>query len=180
MTPTKPTELEFVRARRAKVSDRLAILEPEQQALRDELVCLVAAENVLLKYAETYGQDQPHEPVKPAQPAVPRRRQKAAAPSNGEDKPVYANLVIEALERHPHGATADDIRTSVENIFPSARPNIIAVAINRHVKAGRIVHDGESYWLPERKVDTADEPVMEHHQTEPDESKNWRGDEAAE
>jgi hypothetical protein len=132
MPTTAPTILDQITAEKTKLSERLARLDGERTQVATELTDLEAAERVLARFSKTPL------PRKPA-PAAARKtmapgrlaRREPSTPSLGERVLALAT-----------GKT----RRELYSACPNDRPNVVGMAVQRHIRAGRIQeHDGKLY-----------------------------------
>jgi hypothetical protein len=132
MPTTTPTILDQITAEKAKLSDRLARLDAERAQVATELTDLEAAERVLARVSKT--------PL-PRRPA-PAAAGKAEAPAkSARGGPGTASLAERVL-----ALAAGKTRRELYLACPKDRPNVIGMAVQRHIRAGRIQErDGKLY-----------------------------------
>jgi hypothetical protein len=132
MPTTTPTILDQVAAEKAKLSERLARLDAERARVATELTELESAERVLARFGKT---------------ALPRRPTPTSADnaktlakfSRGE--PGTASLAERVL-----ALASGKTRRELYLACPKDRPNVIGMAVQRHIRAGRIQErDGKLY-----------------------------------
>ena len=126
------TILDQITAEKTKLSGRLARLDAERTQVATELTELEAAERVLARFSKTPlpGRPAPAAGGKPKAPSKLARREPSAA-SLGERVLALA---------------AGKTRRELYLACPKDRPNVIGMAVQRHIRAGRIEErDGKLY-----------------------------------
>ena len=132
MPTTILTILDQITAEKTKLSERLVRLDAERAAVATELTELEAAERVLARFSKT--------PL-PRTPA-PAAAGKAKAPTKlARSGPSAASLAERVL-----ALAAGKTRRELYLACPNDRPNVIGMAVQRHIRAGRIQErDGTLY-----------------------------------
>ena len=132
MPTTTRTIPDQITAEKTKLSDRLARLDAERAQVATELTDLEAAERVLARVSKT--------PL-PRRPA-PAAAGKAEAPAkSARGGPGTASLAERVL-----ALAAGKTRRELYLACPKDRPNVIGMAVQRHIRAGRIQErDGKLY-----------------------------------
>ena len=132
MPITTPTILDQITAEKTKLSERLARLDADLAQVATELAELETAERVLARVSKT--------PL-PRRPA-PAAAGKAKAPAKlARREPSGASLAERVL-----ALAAGKTRRELYLACPNDRPNVIGMAIQRHIRAGRIhERDGKLY-----------------------------------
>ena len=132
MPTTTPTILDQITAEKAKLSDRLARLDAERAQVATELTEFEAAERVLARFSKI---------------PLPRRSAPAAAgkaktpAKSAQREPSAASLAERVL-----ALAAGRTRRELYLACPKDRPNVIGMAVQRHIRAGRIQErDGKLY-----------------------------------
>ena len=131
--PTKtPTISDQIAAEKMRLSERLARLDAERSQVATELNELETAERVLGRVTKT--------PL-PTRPA-PTAAGKAKAPAkSARREPSAASLAERVL-----ALAAGKTRRELYLACPKDRPNVIGIAVQRHIRAGRIQErDGKLY-----------------------------------
>jgi hypothetical protein len=132
MPTTTPTILDQIAAQKTKLSERLARLDAESAQVATELAELETAEHVLARINKTPL------PSRPA-PAVAGRAKAPAKLVRGE--PSAASLAERVL-----ALATGKTRRELYLACPNDRPNVIGMAVQRHIRAGRIQErDGKLY-----------------------------------
>jgi hypothetical protein len=134
--PTKrPTISDQIAAEKTKLSERLARLDAERSQLATELTELETAERVLGRVTKT--------PL-PTRPA-PTAAGKAKAPGRLAKREPGAPSLGERVLALATGKT----RRELYSACPNDRPNVVGMAVQRHIRAGRIQErDGKLYASP--------------------------------
>jgi hypothetical protein len=132
MPTTTSTIPDQITAEKTKLSERLARLDAERAQVASELTELEAAERVLARFSKT--------PL-PTRPA-PAAAAKAKAPAkSARREPSAASLAERVL-----ALAAGKTRRELYLACPKDRPNVIGMAVQRHIRAGRIQErDGKLY-----------------------------------
>jgi hypothetical protein len=116
--------LDQITTEKTKLSERLARLDAERAQLATELTELEAAERVLARFSKT--------PL-PRRPA-PVAARKAKAPANSARREPSTASLAERVLALAVGRTRRELYLAC----PKDRPNVIGMAIQRHIRAGRI------------------------------------------
>ena len=149
MPTTLPTILDQISAEKTKVSERLARLDPDRERIATQLADLETAERVLTRVSK----------------APPGRRPRSASAAEAK-----AAITPRGRGRPPRAVTAKSAKRSAQNLglgervlamatgktrkelyaaCPNDRPNHVGIAVQRHVRAGRIQErDGKLYATP--------------------------------
>src|SRR5262245_1342 len=149
MRTPAPTIVDHITAEKTKLSERLARLDADREKIAAQLADLKTAERVLTRVSK----------------APPGRRPRSA--STGAAK---AAITPRGHGRPPRAATAKSKARSGQNLglgdrvlalatgktrqelyaaCPSDRPNHVGIAVQRHLRAGRIQErDGKLYAIP--------------------------------
>jgi hypothetical protein len=145
-SPT-PTILDQISAEKTKVSERLARLDTDRAAVATQLTDLETAERVLMRVGKTPPAGRPRSAAS-AEAKVPAatrgrlgRPPKAATSKSAGRKPSAPSLGERVLALAT-GKTRQELYTAC----PNDRPNHIGIAVQRHIRAGRIQErDGKLY-----------------------------------
>jgi len=124
-----------ITAEKAKLSERLARLDAERAQVATELTELEAAERVLARFGKT--------PL-PGRPA-PAAAGKAKAPAKVARSERPAASLADRVLAEATGKTRRELYLAC----PNDRPNVVGMAVQRHIRAGRIQErDGKLYATP--------------------------------
>jgi hypothetical protein len=148
MPTTTPTILDQINAEKTKINDQLARLDADRAKIATELIDLETAERVLTRVSKT----------------PPARRSRSASAAEAK-----ASIATRRLGRPPRAATRKSAgrepngrslglgervlalatgktRQELYAGCPSDRPNHVGMAVQRHIRAGRIQErDGKLY-----------------------------------
>ena len=148
MPSTTPTILDQISAERTKVSDRLARLETERATVATRLTDLETAERVLTRVGKTPAARKPTSAAAAGAQAPTARRARglppraAAAKSPGREREPSAPSLGERVLALATGRTRQELYMAC----PNDRPNHVGIAVQRHLRAGRIQErDGKLY-----------------------------------
>jgi hypothetical protein len=146
MPSTTLTILDQISAEKTKVSERLARLEIEHATVATRLTDLETVERVLARFNKTPAARRPTSAAaaETNAPATSRRRgrlPRAAATKSAARKPGAPSLGERVLALAT-GRTKRELYLAC----PSDRPNHVGIAVQRHLRAGRIQErDGKLY-----------------------------------
>ena len=149
-TPT-PTTVDQITAEKMKLSERLARLDTDREKIAAQLAELETAERVLMRVSKTPPGLRPRSAsVAEAKAAItPRGRGRppraAAAKSAGRERGVQNLGLGERVLALATGKTRQELYAAC----PSDRPNHVGIAVQRHIRAGRIQErEGKLYATP--------------------------------
>ena len=144
MPSTPSTILDQISAERTKVSERLERLDTDRAAVATRLTDLETAERVLTRVGKT----------PPARRTTAATEAKASAASRGRGRPPKA-VASKSAARQPDAPSLGDrvlalatgkTRQELYLACPNDRPNHVGIAVQRHLRAGRIQErDGKLY-----------------------------------
>ena len=143
MPTTTPTILDQINAEKTKISERLARLDTDRAAVAARLTDLETAERVLTRVSKT----------PPARRTTSAAAAEAKAPtaSRGRGRPPRA-ATSKSAGRTPSlgerilALATGRTRQELYLACPKDRPNHIGIAVQRHLRAGRIQErDGKLY-----------------------------------
>ena len=147
MPTTTPTILDQISAEKTKVSERLARLDTDRATVATQLTDLETAERVLMRVGKTPPGRRPTSAAA-AEAKAPTATQsrvgrppKAATSKSARRKPDAPSLGERVLSLAT-GKTRQELYTAC----PNDRPNHVGIAVQRHLRAGRIQErDGKLY-----------------------------------
>jgi hypothetical protein len=143
--------LDEIAQERQHIAERLARLDADRAKLAEQLGELEIAERVLSRFGRSDAAPSRRRVRAVAQPAAPS----APAPeARGRGRKLAAqglslsDATLRAVQRHPEGVTAADVMAFLTREFGmSVRPNHLAIALQRHRRAGRLdIRDRR--WFP--------------------------------
>jgi len=151
MPTTTPTILDQISAEKTKVSERLARLDTDRATVATQLTDLETAERVLRRVGKTPPGRRPT--------SAAAAEAKASTASRGRGRPPKTATLKSA--RRERGAqnlglgervlalATGKTRQELYAACPSDRPNHIGMAVQRHIRAGRIQErDGKLHATP--------------------------------
>jgi len=148
MPTTTPTILDQISAEKTKISERLARLDADRAKIATQLIDLQTAERVLTRVSKT--------PARRSTSAGAAEAKRSTA-TRGRGRPPEA-ATIKSTRREPSAPSlgervlalaAGKTRQELYAACPSDRPNHVGMAIQRHIRAGRIEErDGKLYATP--------------------------------
>ena len=149
-TPTTTT-VDQITAEKMKLGERLVRLDADREKIAAQLADLETAERVLTRVSKTPPGRRPRSAsAAEAQAAItPRGRGRppraAAAKSAGRERGVQKLGLGERVLALATGTTRQELYAAC----PSDRPNHVGIAVQRHIRAGRIQErDGKLYATP--------------------------------
>jgi hypothetical protein len=147
MPTTTSSILNQISAEKTKVSERLARLDADRAKITTELIDLETAERVLVRVSKTLParRSRSTSAAEVKAPTATRGRRgrppKAATGKSAGRKPSAPSLGERVLSLAT-GKTRQELYTAC----PNDRPNHVGIAVQRHIRAGRIEErDGKLY-----------------------------------
>jgi hypothetical protein len=132
MPTMRATTSDQIITEKTKLSERLARVDAERAQLATELTELEAAERVLARFSKISLPKRP----------VPTTAGKAKAPPKSARREPSAASLGERVLALATGKTRQELYSAC----PNDRPNHIGMAVQRHIRAGRIQErDGKLY-----------------------------------
>jgi hypothetical protein len=151
MLTTTPTILDQINAEKTKVSERLARLDADRAKIATQLVDLETAERVLTRVHNTPPSRRPTSAAAAEGKASTATRGRGRPPRAATSKSAGGEPSARSLglgERVLALATGKT-RQELYAGCPSDRPNHVGMAVQRHIRAGRIQErDGKLYATP--------------------------------
>ena len=148
MPTTTPTILDQISAEKTKISERLARLDADREKIATQLTDLETAERVLTRVSKTPPGRRPRSAsAAEAKAAIaPRGRGRppraAESKSAGRKPRAQSSGLGERVLALANGKTRQELYAAC----PSDRPNHVGIAVQRHIRAGRIQErDGKLY-----------------------------------
>ncbi len=146
MPTTTPTILDQISAEKTKISERLARLDADRAKIATQLIDLETAERVLARVSKT--------PLARRSTSAAAAEAKASAATRGRGRPPKA-ATIKSARREPSAPSLGErvlalatgkTRQELYVACPTDRPNHVGMAVQRHIRAGRIQErDGKLY-----------------------------------
>jgi len=151
MPTTTPTILDQISAEKTKVSERLTRLDADRAKIATQLIDLETAERVLTRVSKTPRARRPRSAsVAEAKASSATRGSgrppRAATSKSARGEPSARSLGLgERVLALATGKTRQELYAAC----PSDRPNHVGMAVQRHIRAGRIQErDGKLYATP--------------------------------
>ena len=142
---TTPGILDQISAEKAKVGERLARLEADRATVTAQLTDLEAAERVLTRVSKTPARRTRSATAAEAKAPTAsrgRRRTSRATASKIAGRDISAPSLGERILALATGRTRPELYLAC----PNDRPNHVGIAVQRHIRAGRIQErDGKLY-----------------------------------
>ena len=142
---TTPRILDQISAEKTKVGERLARLDADRATVTAQLTDLEAAERVLTRVSKTPARRTRSATAAEAKaPAASRgrRRTSRATASKAAGRDISAPSLGERILALATGRTRQELYLAC----PNDRPNHVGIAVQRHIRAGRIhERDGKLY-----------------------------------
>src|ERR1700730_16687040 len=151
MPTTTPTTLDQINVEKTKVSERLARLDGDRAKIATQLIELETAERVLTRFSKTPPARRPRlasaaeaNASKGTRGRGPPRRAATGKPAGREPSARSLGLGERVL-----ALATGKTRQELYAACPSDRPNHVGVAVQRHIRAGRIQErDGKLHATP--------------------------------
>ena len=142
MPTITPTILDQISAQKTKVSERLARLDSDRATVATQLTDLETAERVLTRVSKTPPARRPTAKAKASTATRGRGRPPKAATRKSAGHEPNAPSLGERVLALATGKTRQELYLAC----PNDRPNHIGIAVQRHLRAGRIQErDGKLY-----------------------------------
>ena len=150
MPTTIPTILDQISAEKTKISERLGRLDADRAKIATQLIDLETAERVLARVSKAPPARRPRSTpaaeAKASNATRGRGRPRAATSKSGGGDPSARSLGLgERVLALATGKTRQELYAAC----PSDRPNHVGMAVQRHIRAGRIQErEGKLYATP--------------------------------
>ena len=144
---TTPRILDQISAEKTKVGERLARLDADRATVTAQLTDLETAERVLTRVSKTPPARRTRsataaEAKAPTASRGRRRTSRAATASEAAGREISAPSLGERILALATGRTRQELYLAC----PNDRPNHVGIAVQRHIRAGRIEErDGKFY-----------------------------------
>ena len=144
---TTPRILDQISAEKTKVGERLARLDADRATVTAQLTDLETAERVLMRVSKTPPARRTRSATAAAAAKAPdasrgRRRTSTATASKAAGRDIGAPSLGERILALATGRTRQELYLAC----PNDRPNHVGIAVQRHIRAGRIQErDGKLY-----------------------------------
>jgi hypothetical protein len=150
MPTTTPTILDQISAEKTKVSERLARLDTDRATVATQLTDLETAERVLMRVGKTPpGRRPTSAAAAEAKAPTATRGRLGRPPKAATSKSAGRKLSAPSLGERVLALATGKSRQELYVACPNDRPNHIGMAVQRHIRAGRIQErDGKLYATP--------------------------------
>jgi hypothetical protein len=146
MPTTTPTILDQINAEKTKVSERLARLDTERATVATQLTDLETAERVLTRVSKTPPSRRPTSAAAAEAKAPTASRGRGRPPKAATGKSAGREPSAPSLGERVLALATGRTRQELYLACPNDRPNHIGIAVQRHLRAGRIQErDGKLY-----------------------------------
>jgi len=146
MPSTTPTILDQISAEKTKVSERLARLDTERATVTARLTDLETAERVLTRVSKMPPSRRPTSAAAAEAKAPTASRARGRAPRAATSKSAGRQPSAPSLGDRVLALATGRTRQELYLACPNDRPNHVGIAVQRHLRAGRIQErDGKLY-----------------------------------
>ena len=146
MPTTTPTILDQISAEKTKVSERLARLDTDRATVATQLTDLETAERVLTRVSKTPPARRPASAAAAEAKAATATRGRGRPPKATTSKSAGREPSAPSLGERVLALATGRTRRELYLACPNDRPNHIGIAVQRHLRAGRIQErDGKLY-----------------------------------
>ena len=150
MPTTTPTILDQISAEKTKVSERLARLDTDRATVATQLTDLETAERVLMRVGKTPpGRRPTSAAAAEAKAPTATRGRLGRPPKAATRKSAGRKLSAPSLGERVLALATGKTRQELYVTCPNDRPNHVGMAVQRHIRVGRIQErDGKLYATP--------------------------------
>ena len=146
MPTTTPTILDQISAEKTKVSERLARLDTDRAAVATRLTDLETAERVLTRVGKPPPARRTTSTAAAAAKATAASRSRGRPPRAAASKSAARKPSAPSLGERVLALATGRTRQELYLACPNDRPNHVGIAVQRHLRAGRIQErDGKLY-----------------------------------
>ena len=140
MPTTIPTILDQISAEKTKVSERLARLDADREKAATQLTDLETAERVLTRVSTTPAARRPRSgtAAEAKAPVAQRGRERQARAATSKSGRREAGAPTPSLGERILALATGKTRRELYAACPGDRPNHVGIAVQRHIRAGRI------------------------------------------
>ena len=138
MPTTIPTILDQISAEKTKISERLARLDTDRAKIATELTDLETAERVLTRVSKAPPGGKPRSAAAAEAMASTASRGRGRPPKTATLKSARRKPAAPSLGERVLGLATGKTRQELYAACPSDRPNHVGIAVQRHIRAGRI------------------------------------------
>jgi hypothetical protein len=149
MPTTTPTILDQISAEKTKIRERLARLDTDRATVATQLTDLETAERVLMRVSKTPPARRPTSPAAAEAKAPTATRGRGRLPKAATSKSAGRKPSAPSLGERVLGLATGKTRQELYAACTGDRPNHVGMAVQRHIRAGRIQErDGKLYATP--------------------------------
>ena len=146
MPTTTPTILDQIIAEKTKISERLARLDTDRAAVASRLTDLETAERVLTRVGKTPPGSRTTSAAAAAAKSPTASRGRGRPPRAAASKSAARKPSTPSLGERVLALATGRTRQQLYLACPNDRPNHVGIAVQRHLRAGRIQErDGKLY-----------------------------------
>ena len=138
MPITTPTILDQITADKAKVGERLARVDADRAKVATQLTDLETAERVLTRVSKTPPSRRPTSAAAAEAKAPTASRGRGRPPKAATSKSAGREPSAPSLGERVLALATGRTRQELYLVCPNDRPNHIGIAVQRHLRAGRI------------------------------------------
>jgi len=146
MRTRTPTTADQITAEKMKISERLARLDADRERIATQLADLEAAERVLTRVSKAPPGRRPRSASAAEAKAAITPRGRGRPPRAARVKSAKASAQNLGLGERVLAVATGKTRQEFYAACPNDRPNHVGIAVQRHIRAGRIQErDGKLY-----------------------------------
>ena len=146
MPTITPTILDQISAEKTKISERLARLDTDRATVATQLTDLETAERVLTRVSKTPPARRPTSAATAKAKASTATRARGRPPRAAASKSAARKPSAPSLGERVLALATGRTRQELYLACPNDRPNHVGIAVQRHLRAGRIQErDGKLY-----------------------------------
>jgi hypothetical protein len=146
MPTTTPTILDQISVEKTKISERLARLDADRAKIATQLIDLETAERVLTRVRKTPPTRRSTSAAAPEARASTATRGRGRPPKAATIKSARRESSARGLGERVLALATGKTRQELYVACPTDRPNHVGMAVQRHIRAGRIQErDGKLY-----------------------------------
>jgi hypothetical protein len=146
MTTTTSTILDQITAEKTKVSERLARLDADRAKVTTQLTDLEAAERVLTRVGKLPPGRRPTRGAASEARASTTSRGRGRVSKVATSRSAGRKSGVPSLGERVLALATGKTRQELYRACPNDRPNHVGIAVQRHIRAGRIAErDGKLY-----------------------------------
>ena len=146
MPTTTPTISDQISAEKTKISERLERLDADRAKIATQLIDLETAERVMARVSKTPRAKRSTSAAAAEAKASTASRGRGRTPKTATLKSARRKPAAPSLGERVLGLATGKTRQELYAACPTDRPNHVGMAVQRHIRAGRIQErDGKLY-----------------------------------